>query len=161
MTSKNYRALLLHFCIMTYAIIYVSIHHIIFWLYLYFLNILYFLENSCTNILHRRSPCTFYYIKLCASSQTPWWIKTWVTVRKRSMWVKIVKFLSRVTLKFDGWLWKTRGHLFYVASHSVRHFKAIVESKPNLQSGNAQFGSKLAIFCPVWPWNSMDDLEKQ
>ena len=29
------------------------------------------------------------------------------------------------------------------------------------QSGNAQFESKLAIFCLVWPWNSMDDLRKQ
>ena len=25
---------------------------------------------------------------------------------------------------------------------------------------NAQFGSKSAIFCPVWPWNLTDDLEK-
>ena len=30
------------FCILTYAIIYVLIHHIILWLYLYSLNILYF-----------------------------------------------------------------------------------------------------------------------
>ena len=29
-------------CILTYAIIYVLIHYIIFWLYLYFLNILFF-----------------------------------------------------------------------------------------------------------------------
>ena len=35
----------LHFCcILTYAIIIVLIHHIIFWLYLYFLNILYFFQ---------------------------------------------------------------------------------------------------------------------
>ena len=51
----------LGFCILTYAIIYVLIHHIIFWLYLYFLNILYFFKYSCTNIFHRRSLCTFYY----------------------------------------------------------------------------------------------------
>ena len=29
-----------------------------------------------------------------------------------------------------------------------------------LQSWNAQFSSKLAIFCPVWPSNLMDDFEK-
>ena len=29
-----------------------------------------------------------------------------------------------------------------------------------LQSGNAQFGSKSSIFRPVWPWNLTDDLEK-
>ena len=27
---------------------------------IYFLNIFYFFKYSCTNILHRRSPCTFY-----------------------------------------------------------------------------------------------------
>ena len=26
---------------------------------------------------------------------------------------------------------------------------------------NTQFGSKPAIFCPVWPWNLMDDLRNQ
>ena len=33
------------FCIVTYPIIYVLIHHIIFWPYLYFLNILYFFNT--------------------------------------------------------------------------------------------------------------------
>ena len=50
-------------CILTYATIYVLIHHIIFWLYLYFLNILYFFKHPCTNIFHRRSLCTFYFTK--------------------------------------------------------------------------------------------------
>ena len=50
------------FCILTYAIIYVLIHQIIFWLYLNFLNILYLFKFSCTNIFHRRSLCTFYYM---------------------------------------------------------------------------------------------------
>ena len=49
------------FCILTYAIIYVLIHHIMFMLYLYFLIILYFFKYFCTNIFHRRSLCTFYY----------------------------------------------------------------------------------------------------
>ena len=35
------------------------------------------------------------------------------------------RFFSRVTLKFDGWPWKTIGHLFYVALSFVHHFKAI------------------------------------
>ena len=46
-------------CILAYATTYVLMHHIIFWLYLYFLNILYFFKYSCTNIFHRRSLCTF------------------------------------------------------------------------------------------------------
>ena len=39
--------------------------------------------------------------------------------------------------------------------------KSSGEFKMELQSGNAQFGSKLAILCPAWPWNLVDDLEKQ
>ena len=87
-----------------------------------------------------------HYIKLCASSQTPQWIQTGVTVRKRSIWVKIGDFLSRVTLKFDGWPWKTIGHIFYATLSFVHHFKPIGEFKLKLQSGNAQFGSKSTIF---------------
>ena len=82
-------------------------------------------------------------------------------VRKRSIWVKIGDVLSRVTLKFDGWPWKTIGHLSFAVSSFVQHFIAIGEFKLELQSGNAQFGSNLTIFRAVWPWNLMDDLEKQ
>ena len=102
-----------------------------------------------------------HYIKLCASSQTPQWIQTVGTVQKCSIRVEICDFLSRVTLKFDGWPRKTILHLFYATLSFVHHFKAIGEFKLELQSGNAQFRSKSAIFCPMWPWNLMDDLEKQ
>ena len=163
---------------------------------------------------NNRAPL-LYYIKLCASFQIHRWIQTEVTVRKRSIWVKIGDFLScvtlkfdgwpwntighlfyttpsfvlhfkyisefklelqsenpqfgsksaffisRVTLKFDGWPWKTIGHLFYAASSFVHHFTAISEFKLELQSGNAHFWSKSTIFLAVWPRNLMDDLQKQ
>ena len=70
-------------------------------------------------------------------------------------------FWPRMIFKFDGWPQKTIGHLFYATSSFVHHFIAISEFKLVLQSRNAQFVSKLVIFCPVWPWNLMDDLEKQ
>ena len=89
-----------------------------------------------------------YQIKLCASFQTHWWIQTGVTVQKCSIWVEIGDFLSYVTLKFDGRPWKTIGHHFYATSSFVNHFKAIGEFKLEWQSGNAQFGSKSAIFVP-------------
>ena len=97
--------------------------------------------------LEKQTPL-LYYIKLCASFQTHWWIQTAVTVQKRSIWVKIGNFLSCVTLKFDGWPWQTIGPLFYATSSFVNHFKAISEFKPEWQSGNAQFHSKSAIFVP-------------
>ena len=102
-----------------------------------------------------------YYIKHCVPFQIHRWIQTEVTVRKRSIWVKIGDFLFCVTLNFDGWPWKTIGHLFYTTSSFVHHFKSIGDLKLKLQSGNAQFGSKSAIFCPASPWNLMDDLGKQ
>ena len=82
-------------------------------------------------------------------------------VRKRPIWVKISDVLSRVTLKFDGWPWKTIGHLSFAVSSFVQHFIAIGEFKLELLSGNAQFGSNLKIFRAVWPWNLTYDLEKQ
>ena len=109
---------------------------------------------------NNRAPL-LYYSELCASFQSHRWIQTRVTVRKRSIRVKIDDFLSRVTLKFERWPWKTIGHLFYVVSSFVYHFIAINEFKLKLQSGNAQCGSKSVIFCPVWPWNLTDDPEKQ
>ena len=82
-------------------------------------------------------------------------------VRKRPIWVKIGDVLSRVTLKFDGWPWKTIGHLSFAVSSFVQHFIAICEFKLELPFGNAQFGSKSMIFLAVWPCNLTNDLEKQ
>ena len=61
----------------------------------------------------------------------------------------------------DEWPWKTIGHLYCATSSFVHHFVAIGEFKLELQSGNAQFGSKSKMFLAVWPWNLTYDLEKQ
>ena len=106
-----------------------------------------------------------YYIKLYASSIAISEFKTELTVRKRSIRVKIGDFLSRVTLKFVGWPWKTMGRLFHTALSVVYHFKAMGELKLELQSGNAQFGSKSTIFFNLvtlefdgWPWKTIGHL---
>ena len=74
---------------------------------------------------------------------------------------KFGDFLSRVTLEFDGWPWKIIGHLFYDSASFVHHFVTIGEFKLELQSGNAQIGSKSTIFWAAWPWNLWNDLKKQ
>ena len=86
-------------------------------------------------------------------------------VRKRPIWVKIGDVLSRVTLKFDGWPWKTIGHLSFAVSSFVQHFIAIGEFKLELQSGNAQFGSNSTIFFSHltlkfgrWHWKTIGHL---
>ena len=101
------------------------------------------------------------YFKLFASFRSHWWIQTGIRVRKGPIWVKCYAFLSRVTLKFDGWPWKTIGHLFYATSSFVHHFIAIGEFKLELQSGKAQSGSNATLFRAVWTWNLTDDLQKQ
>ena len=68
-------------------------------------------------------------------------------------------WLLRVTLKFDGSPGKTIEHLSFALASFVHHFIAISEFKLELQSGNIQFRSQLAIFSPTWPSNLLDDLE--
>ena len=108
----------------------------------------------------KRAPLLCYF-KLCASFHNHWWIQTGVTVRKRPIWVKIDYCFSRVTLTFDRWPRKTIGYLFQATSSFVHHFITICEFKLELQSGNAQFGSKSTMFLAVWHRNLTDDLEKQ
>ena len=109
---------------------------------------------------NNRAPLLCYF-KLCASFRSHWWIQTGVTVRKRLIWVKIDAFLSRVTLKFDGWPSKTIRHLFCATWSFVHHFVAIGEFKLELESGNAQSGSNATLFRAVWSWNLTNDLQKQ
>ena len=112
------------------------------------------LEIWRETLKYNRAPllCCF---QLCASFHSHHWIQTGATVRKRSVWVKIGTFLSPVTLKFHGWPSKTIGHLFNNTLSYVHHFKAIDEFKLELQSGNAQYRSKSAIFlvpCDLRIW---------
>ena len=64
-----------------------------------------------------------------------------------------------VALRFDGWPWKTIGHLSFAVSNFVQHFIAIGEFKLELESGNPQSRSKSTIVLAVWPWNLTDDLQ--
>ena len=78
---------------------------------------------------------------------------------------RIWHFLSHVTLKFDRWHWKTIGHTVCAILSFVHHFVAIGEFKLELQSRNAQFGSKSAMFfsrvtlkSDGWPWKTIGHL---
>ena len=115
------------------------------------------LEIWWMTLNNNRAPLLCYF-NLCVWSHSHWSIQTGVTV-----WKCPIRdfFLFRATLKFYGWPWKIIGHLFYAPLSFVHHFIATDEFKLELQSRNSQFGSKSEIFCPVWLWNLMDDLEKQ
>ena len=62
------------------------------------------LEIWPMTLKNNRAPLLPYF-KLCALVRSHWQIQTWVTVRKRLIWVKFDDFYSRVTLKFYGWPW--------------------------------------------------------
>ena len=54
-------------------------------------------------------------------------------------------FLSRVTLIFDGWPWKTIGHLFYAASSFGHHYIAI-------RKRLIWVLTYVALTFDLWPW---------
>ena len=74
---------------------------------------------------------------------------------------QILRFLELCDLEICRMTLKNKGHLFNATSSFVHHFVASGESKLELQSGNAQFGSNSKIFRAVWPWYLTNDLEKQ
>ena len=51
--------------------------------------------------------------------------------------------------------WKTIGHLFYAS------LQPPVNSNWSYSSETPNLGPNRRFFCAVWPWNLMDDLEKQ
>ena len=122
-------------------------------------------ENWRMTLKNNRAPL-LYYVKLCASFQIHWWCKTRATAWKHSSRVKIGDFLVLRDLEnwhmSNIWPWKTIGHLSYAASIFMYHFIANGEFKLELQSGNAQFGSKSTIFFSRvtlefdgWPWRTI------
>ena len=87
---------------------------------------------------NNRAPLLCYF-KLCALFCSHRWIQTGVTIQKRPIWVKMVIFFNRVTLKFDGWPWNKIGLLSASTSSSI--------------------WVKIRIFfSPLWPWNLTDVL---
>ena len=120
------------------------------------------LEIWWMTLKNNRAPL-LYYIKLCAAFQSHWHIQTGVAVRKRSIWVKIGNFLSRVTLKIDVWPWKKIGHLFYTTSSFV--IVVCIISNPLVKSNLSDSletltsGKNWCFFCPTWPWKLMYDLK--
>ena len=97
------------------------------------------------------------YIKLWATFQSHCWIQTGVTVRKRQIWIKISNSLSPLNLTFDGWPWKTIGHLFCAISSFVHLFVAISEFKWSYSPEIQNSGKNCRFFSCKWPWNLMKE----
>ena len=78
-----------------------------------------------------------------------------------SNWIQIINFSPVWQWNLMDDLENNRAVLLYYIKLCASFQIHCVEFKPDLQSRNAHFGSKLVIFYPVWPWNLMDDFGKQ
>ena len=99
-----------------------------------------------------------------ASFQNHWWIQTGVTVQKLSIRVKIGDVFCRVTLKFDGWPWKTIEHIYklcQVLCIIKTHWwiQTGVQYSPetlNLgQNWRCFFLSRVTFKFDGWPWKTI------
>ena len=121
------------------------------------------LEIWRMTLKNNRAPLLFYF-KLCASFHRHCWFQIGDSPETPNLGQNR-RFLEpcdlqilRMTLK------KTIGHLFYATSSFMHHFVAIDEFKLELQSRNAQFGSKSIFFSrvtlqyDVWPWKTLGHL---
>ena len=120
-----------------------------------------FTPSVVTKWYDRHRYLSIHHVPYLMSLSRPRHCSTTLTFRKHSIQIKINVFSSHVTLKSDGWPWKTKGYLFSTTSSCVHQFKPISEFKLELQPGNAQFGSKSVIFmssvtlkqgCQIKPW---------
>ena len=98
---------------------------------------------------NNRAPFLFYF-NLSASFRSHLWIG--VAVWKRQIWVKIGEFLSHVTLKFDGCLWKKKAPL-------LCHFKLCATFHSHLWIQNWVTVQKRQIWVKIGDFFARCDLE--
>ena len=112
---------------------------------------------------NHRAPL-LYHFKLCASLQRHKWVQTRVTVCRRPVRIKNGYDLSLWPGNLTDDLEKTIVHLFWHSLGFLYPFDVIGEFKLKLQSRNAKFRSKLAIFSTVslkldwWPRKTIGHL---
>ena len=58
------------------------------------------------------------------------------------------RFFCRVTFKFDGWPWKTIGHMFYTMSSFMHHLKPLVDSNWSYSPETLNSGQNWFFFIP-------------
>ena len=91
------------------------------------------------------------YFKLCALFRWNWWIKTWVTVWKHLIWVKIDIFLAM-------WPWNWTDDLEKQWGSCAKHHQALCIISSSYVKSNWSYGSEMAKFWLLWPWPLTSDL---
>ena len=116
------------------------------------------LEIWWMTLKNNRAP-RWCYVIFCASFESHRWIQTEVTVRKRSIRVKIGDFLSRLTLKFDRWPWKNnRAPLLccfklYASFHSHQWIQTeVTVRKRSIRVEIGNYLYRVTLKFDGWPW---------
>ena len=101
-----------------------------------------------------------YHVKLCASFQSHRWIQTGVTVRKYPIRVKIGDFPP---CDLEIWWTTLKNYNAPLLCHLM--LCASLQSHWWILTGVTVWKHpirvKIGDFCHRWPWNFMDDIEKQ
>ena len=118
------------------------------------------LEIWWMTLKNKRAPF-LYSIKLFPSFQSHRWIQIWVTVWKCSIRVKISSFFVPSDLKI--WCITLKNYraplLYYTKLCASFQTHWSIQTWVTVWKHSIQV--KIWVFCPVWPWNLTNDLEKQ
>ena len=119
------------------------------------------LEIWWMTLQNNRTP-HLYYVKPCASFENHRLIQIGVTVRKRSIPVKIGDFFAPCDLEIRRMTLKNNRPplLYYIKLHASFRSHRCVKTWVTVRKRSIRV-KKRRLFCPVWPWNLTDDLEKQ
>ena len=101
------------------------------------------------------------YFKLCASFHSHLSIQNGVTVRKRQIWVKIGDFAVLCDLAIWRMTLKNYRTLLLCYFKLCVSFHSLLWNQNEVTGRKHQIWVKIGDFCPMWPWNLTDDLEKQ
>ena len=100
---------------------------------------------------NNRAPFLCYY-KLCASFRTHWWIGTWVTIRKRPIWVKLDTFLESCEI----WRMTYRNNrtplLSITKPYAWFHHHMWIQTGVTVRKRLSWVVTSVTLTFDLWPW---------
>ena len=102
---------------------------------------------------NNRAPLQCYF-KLCASFRSHWWIQTWVTVRKRPIWVKFDDFLKPCDLEI--WLMTSKNNraplLSNIKLYASFHHHMWIQTGVTVRKWLSWVVISVTLAFDLWPW---------
>ena len=95
-----------------------------------------------------------WYFKLYASFRSHWWIQTWVTVRKRPIWVTFNDFLEQCDLEiWQMTLQNNRAPLLSnIKLYASFHHHMWIQTGVTVRKRLSWVVTSVTLTCDLWPW---------